>query len=263
MQQRQLELVLFENDAESARRHLACGIGAFLVDTEVMGKDLRQLGFDTEIRPGTWADLQGIAAIPGARSWCRLNRFGDHTGGEIEAALAAGAQVLLLPMVTQVREAQEFLDLVDGRCEAGIMMETVDGAALAPQLRPLALSCAFFGLNDFAISRGGGSIFRALVDGSVDAVRQALPDLRFGVGGLTDMRRGEPIPSFRLMQEIERLGCDFTFLRRSFRKDAREGSAAAIVEGIHEYWQHCRDRSESARRDDHQALVTLIRELEP
>jgi hypothetical protein len=253
-----LELVLFENEPESACAYLEAGIRSFLVDLEIIGKDQRQLGFDTEIRPGKLQDLQRIAALPGVSAWCRINRYGGHTQREVEHALEAGADVMILPMAESMTEIDAYLRLLDRRCRAGIMIETRACAALARELNQRPLDYAFFGLNDFAISRGGGLIFDALADGSVEAVNRALTGPRFGVGGLTDVRRGSPIPSARLVEEMERLGCGFTFLRRSFRRDARLIDPAVIVAGIRDYWAQCAARDHAQREADHRRLVAAI-----
>ncbi|MEM1112366.1 MAG: hypothetical protein AAGI11_10705 [Pseudomonadota bacterium] len=253
-----LELVLFENDAEGARRAMQAGISAFMVDLELMGKDLRQLGFDTEIRPGQWSDLEAIAAEPGARAWCRINSYGEHTPGEVENAVSAGASVVLLPMVRRADEVSAFLGLLNSRCEAAIMVETRECAEIAASLQNLPIDHVFFGLNDFAISRGNSFIFSAVADGEVEAVRRAMPERSFGFGGLTDLRRGVPIPSARLLEELERLNCSFTFLRRSFRRDAQAIGAAEIVSGIQRYWRECARRSDEERLADHAALLRVI-----
>lgn len=256
-----LELVLFENEAEEARMHQQNGISTFMIDWEVLGKASRQHGFDTEIRPGTAADLKNIAAVPGTHAWCRINPYGPHTAQEVETAASLGARVILLPMATTLHEVDAFVDLVGGRCKSGILIETVQAQALAPRLHALPIDYAYFGLNDFAISRGDRCIFNALVDGSVEATRNALPDVRFGVGGLTAIERGHPIPAARLLEEMSRLGCDFTFLRRSFRRDAMETPAAAIVEGIHRYWRQCAQRGPEERMRGHRALADSVQEV--
>lgn len=256
-----MELVLFENAADKAREAIAYGVSSFMVDWETLGKEDRQLGFDTEIRPGTAADLAAIAAVGQARAWCRLNRYGGHTAAEVEAAIAQGAAVLLLPMVTRLDEVAGLLDLVAGRCAAGVLIETVEALALAPQLNGMPLDCIYFGLNDFAISRGSGSIFAAVADGSVESARRAFPGKRFGFGGLTAMDRGHPVPAARLLEEMERLDCDFTFLRRSFRRDAAKVPPGNIVHGIHDYWRHCAGRDGATRARDRQMLAALLNDL--
>jgi len=255
-----IELVLFENDAGNVPSHLDQGVFQFMVDMEVLGKDVRQLGFDTEIRPGTMENIRAISAIPGTVVWARLNHYGEHTASEVESAILAGANILLLPMVVSFEEVVKFISHINKRCKAGIMIETLQAAAAADQLNSLALDYAFFGLNDFAISRGGGSIFRALVDGTVQNVCNALPDVRFGVAGLTDINKGYPIPCKRIVEELSRLGCDFTFLRRSFRKDSMDVPTAEILAGIYTYWHQCLQRTPVERERDHAALGKLVNE---
>jgi hypothetical protein len=258
MSTNKIDLILFENCAEHAKGFHESGITSFMIDLEILGKDIRQLGFDTEIRPGTLADLTSIASIQGVKAWCRINRFHENTAEEIRAVVDAGAHVILLPMVTTVSEVQTFLDLVDNQCEKAVMIETQQAAAIAGDLNNLRIDHVFFGLNDFAISRGGGSIFRALADGSVEQVRSKMPNISFGFGGLTDITKGSPIPCKMLMEEMERLNCEFTFLRRAFRRDIQHAPPAAIVSNLQDYWQQCRHRSELQRAVDHGNLISLI-----
>ena len=113
-----MELMVVEHDADRVRELVACGLRTFLVDWEHLGKDARQRGFDTEIRPATLEDLRRVSGVPDAVAWCRLNRFGPHTASEVEAAIGTGAQGLFLPMVTRADEVQSFLGLVGGRPES-------------------------------------------------------------------------------------------------------------------------------------------------
>jgi hypothetical protein len=256
-----IELVLFENDFNTIQGHIDSGITSFIVDLEFVGKNMRQLGFDTEIRPGTIDDLRKISSIPNIKVWSRINQYNDYTPSEVESVIASGAQIILLPMVTTLDEVVSFIELVNNRSEVAIMIETKEGAALAADLRDIPIDYVFFGLNDFAISRGSGSIFNALADGSVEQVRQGMPDFRFGFGGLTDLRRGFPIPSSYLLEEMSRLRCNFTFLRRSFMRDCKEVPPKVIVEAIQNYWYECSLRTEEHRHRDHAKLVTTINDL--
>jgi citrate lyase beta subunit len=93
-------------------------------------------------------------------------QFGPHTASEVEAAVGAGAEGVFLPMVTRPAEVARFVGLIAGRAGAGILVETVEALARVGELRSFPLDRVYFGLNDFAISRGGGSIFCAVLDGS-------------------------------------------------------------------------------------------------
>lgn len=82
----------------------------------------------------------------------------------------------------------------------------------------LPLARVFVGLNDLAIERGERNTFLPLADGTVDTVRAAIRQ-PFGVAGLTLPTKGSPVPCAMLVDELARLSCDFTFLRRSFLRD--------------------------------------------
>ena len=256
-----IELVVVDHDVARAGRLIGCGVRTFLVDWESLGKDARQQGFDTEIRPGTAVDLAAVAAMPLAAAWCRVNRIGAHTAAEIDAAIEAGAEGLFLPMVTQPLEVERFLGLIAGRAAAGILVETIEALACVQDLSAFTLERVYFGLNDFAISRGGGSIFRALADGSVTRAREAFSGTRFGFGGLTAADAGHPVPCRRLIEEMARLHCDFSFLRRSFRRDYATRPAPVLIDGIQAAWTECIRRDPAAVSRDHERFCAIIRDL--
>ena len=256
---RTIELVAVDHDLPRAGRLIECGVRTFLVDWEWLGKDARQQGFDTEIRPGTAADLAAVAAMPRAAAWCRINRLGPHTPAEVDAAIEAGAEGLFLPMVTRPPEVDRFLGLIAGRAAAGILVETIEALACVQDLSAFPLDRVYFGLNDFAISRGGGSIFRAVLDGSVARAREAFSAVPFGFGGLTAADAGHPVPCRRLIEEMARLQCDFSFLRRSFRRDY--ATRPAIIDGITAAWTECTQRDPAAVVRDHERLRAVIRDL--
>ena len=256
-----IELILFEHEAARAEEFIQAGLTSFLVDWEHVGKDARQQGFDTEIRLGTPGELRSMCAVPGASVWCRVNRFGPHTAGEIDAVIDAGAAGVFLPMVTSPAEVDTFLRIIDGQCDAGILVETARALQHVEELASYPLDRVYFGLNDFAISRGGGSIFRAVLDGSVERARAAFPTNRFGFGGLTAVDAGHPVPCRRLLEELARLRCDFTFLRRSFRRDLTSRSLPDVVSGIRAAWWESISREPVAVARDHLHLQGILREL--
>lgn len=212
------ELVLFSIDPGFIRRAASAGVSTVIVDWEFRGKRRRQRSADTEINRHTAADLRRVRLATDRHLICRINAFGPQSRREVDLAIEAGADELLLPMVRTVEGVQRTLDLIGGRCALGILVETSDACELAPELGRLPLSRAYVGLNDLAIDRGSPTIFSPLVDGTVERVRQWF-EIPFGFGGLTLPHRGEPIPCRLLIAEMARLRCQFSFLRRSFHRD--------------------------------------------
>jgi hypothetical protein len=253
-----IELMVVEHELPRVLALVASGLDTFLVDWESQGKDARQQGFDTEIRPATRDALALVCRVSGVRAWCRINRFGSQTADEVEAALGGGACGIFLPMVTGPREVERFLSMIGGRAQAAILVETVDALDAAADLAALPLDRVYFGLNDFAISRGGGSIFRAVLDGSVARARDRFAGIPFGFGGLTAIDAGHPVPCRRLLEEMARLDCTFSFVRRSFRRDTAGRDVRATAAGIQAAWRECIARDAGASARDHAALREIL-----
>ena len=213
-----MDLFLFTVEPGWGADVVAAGAAGIVVDWERRGKARRQLGEGTQINADTPEDLARMRAATDGRLLCRINGFGPWTGGEIDEAVARGADEILLPMVRSTEEVDRTLDAVAGRCGLGILIETQDAVDRTAALARRPLSRIYVGLNDLRIDRGSTELFRPLVDGTVDAVRAEVAQ-PFGVGGLTLPGCGFPVPSDLLAAELVRLGADFTFLRRSFTAD--------------------------------------------
>lgn len=213
-----LELIAFTNQPERAREVLAAGAAAVLVDWENQGKYERQAGANTEINADTWEDLVRVRRAVSGQLICRINGFHPGTQAEVESALAGGADEILLPMVRHCDDVVRVLEWSQGRCQVGILIETMAAVNQAEALGRLPLRRVYVGLNDLAIERGTTNIFQAVSDGTLDRLRPAVRG-PFGFGGLTLPDRGHPIPCRLLLGEIIRLRSSFTFLRRSFWRD--------------------------------------------
>lgn len=250
-----IELWLFTADLALARRARAAGIDGFVLDWESRGKATRQQGADTEINRDTPADVARISAVRDARRVVRVNALGPWTAGEIEAAITAGATDLLLPMVKTPAEVEGFLAMVGGRVRAGILVETVSACRHASAVAALPLDLVYVGLNDLSIDRGTDSIFAPLRDGLALELRAHFAGIPFGLGGLTVVDGGRPIACLDLMAELARLGCDFTFLRRSFHREAAGRDLGVEVARMQQQWSRLAGRSPDEVDADHRRFV--------
>jgi hypothetical protein len=251
------ELLLFSTSPETVRAAVDAGVAGIVVDWEHRGKRARQAGADTEINHDTPADLERVRAASDARVICRLNGYGPHTPAELERAIACGADEVLLPMVRTVEEVASVCSLARGRCGVGMLVETVAAVACAPAFARLPLARVYVGLNDLAIARGTPSIFTALVDGTVEDARRPFR-LPFGVGGLTRPEGGAPIPCRLLIGEMARLGCAFSFLRRSFHRDMRGRDLALEVPRLRAALDRARRRTRAEVARDREELERAL-----
>jgi hypothetical protein len=256
-----VELALFATDLAVVAEAVPAGVASVVVDWEHEGKELRQASADTEVNNHTVEDLRAARACTGAHVLCRVNAFGPHTAGEIERAIDAGADELLLPMVRTPAEVEKALALVAGRARLGILVETSEAVAAADDLARLPVSRVYVGLNDLAIDRGTATIFAPLADGTLDDLRRRFAEVRFGFGGLTVPDAGFPIPSRLLVGEIARLACDFTFLRRSFYRDVAGRDVSAEVPRIHAALAEAFARPRDEVERDREELLGRIAEL--
>ncbi len=235
------------------------GVAGFVVDWENKAKTERQTGFDTQINYDTVEDLERVRSLTNRLVICRVNRHKDEQDcrREMNFAIDAGADEILLPMVRSVGEVEMALRLAGDRCGVGILVETRDAVELARELGQLPLTRVYVGLNDLAIDRKKENIFDSLEDGVIDSIRRFFP-MPFGFAGLTIPEGGHPIPCRLLMSEMARLRCDFTFLRRAFFADTKDRDMAHELGRIREAVSktfHDSDKLLAARHSDIQAVI--------
>jgi citrate lyase beta subunit len=241
---------------------------AVVVDWEHQGKPERQgaahriIGMDTSLHADLPEDLLRVSRAVTVPVVCRLDAPGPTTADQLDLAVSLGATEVLLPMVRHPDEVERALHQARGRVGVGIMVETADAVEHVSALSTLPLTRAYLGLVDLALDRGTPSIFTALVDGTADHVASALAGTPFGAGGLTLAHGGAPVPAPLLAGELVRLGCAFSFLRRSFLRDL---AGAAVPDGIADVRLLVRrlaDRTPSQVRTDREAFTELVRSLE-
>jgi len=204
-----------------ARPDITCrasqlGLDALIVDLERAGKEHRQLGFDTQISAHTIDDLKSTRAATDVRIVCRIDAMSADSARQIDAVVNAGANEILVPMIESTSEVDAALSLAAGRVAVGVMIETSKSLAIVDAIAELPISRAYLGLNDLWIERRTPTRFAAISDGTSDKVAAALSRLPFGVAGLTHPMMGSPLPCRHLINELSRLNCGFTFLRRAF-----------------------------------------------
>lgn len=252
-----MDLYLFTTDVDYASEALAAGIDGLVVDWEHLGKQQRQSGADTEVNHDTVEDLVRLRRSIDAPVIVRIHAAGEASGREVEEAIGGGATEILLPMVRRVEDVARVLELIDGRCGLGILIETTDAVRSAADLCSLPLSRVYVGLNDLSIDRGIANIFASVADGTVEDVRRACAR-PFGFAGLTHPDGGAPIPCRLLVSEMVRLECAFSFVRRSFRRDAQRYGVAEVVRALREEIDAARERSRAELLANRDALASLV-----
>ena len=214
-------LSLWTDDAGLARRADAAGVERIGVDLERLGKAERQSGLGTWISPHTLDDAQRVAgALDRAAPFARVDPLNDASSGQVEALIACGVRVLMLPMVMTAAGAAAFVDLVRGRAVVVLLVEHVDALRRLDELVAVdGVDEVHIGLNDLALSLGVRNRWMALAgDLALDAgatVRAA--GKRFGLGAVGLAGDTElPVPTDLVYAEYARTGATAALVSRSF-----------------------------------------------
>lgn len=257
-----LTRILFETEPAALAAAGKAGLRDFIVDWECKGKEARQTGYDTEINRKSLDDLHRATALSHATIWCRINGPPHTDWQELEMAIAGGADIIFLPMVTAPAEVETFLTQIAGRCRAGILVETPQACQTARELAQFPLDAIYVGLNDLMIGLGTRSIFSALASGLIDEVRRHFTVPLFGFGGLTVLDGGHPLPCRMFLQEIARLDGNMTFLRRSYKRDIADRDARQESDNTMAYWDALQRRTPEMKAADHRAFLTQVKQIE-
>lgn len=220
-----LNMMYITNDPAVARIAESNGVDRIWVDLEFIGKGARQGGMDTVQSHHTFADIRAIrAAVTKAEVLVRVNPIHAATpdygssAWEIDAAIEAGADVLMLPYFKTVEEVKLFLALVDGRVKTMLLVETPEAVEALDAILALdGIDEVHIGLNDLSLGYGMKFMFELLADGTVELLCLKLREkgIPYGFGGIAALGKGM-LPAERVIREHYRLGSTRVILSRSF-----------------------------------------------
>jgi 2-keto-3-deoxy-L-rhamnonate aldolase RhmA len=213
------------NNLAVARIAEASGVDWIFLDMEFIGKDARQGGLDTVQNHHTVKDVQNIkTAVKKAKVLVRVNPIHEalpdypSSKDEIDATIAAGADILMLPFFKTVEEVKTFIKLVDGRAKTLLLMETVEAADLVDEILGVpGIDMIHLGLNDMHLEMGMKFMFELLANGTVEKLGKKIKakGIPFGFGGIATLDGGA-IPGSMILKEHVRLGSSMVIVSRSF-----------------------------------------------
>jgi hypothetical protein len=216
-----IDLIQITNDPAMARRCDAMPGMRLWVDLERDGKAERQAGRNTFISTHTLDDVGRIKSVlRRAPLMVRVNPIGLGTEAEVNAALAEGADQLMLPMFSTADEVRAFCHLVGGRAPVVALLETAGAFETLPQwMDTPGLHEVFVGLNDLHLSLRLKFMFEPLALGLLDSASRLVraQGLRFGFGGIARLDEGL-LPGRDVLAEHLRLGSQAVILSRTFHR---------------------------------------------
>ena len=237
-----LNLMYITNRPEIAQIAEENGVDWIFVDMEFIGKDNRQGGLDTVQNHHTIEDVRNVkAAVRKAKVLVRVNPIHKAMIGadgsiaymdsktEIEDAIAAGADIVMLPFFHTVDEVKEFVHLVknansklerygNARAKACLLLETPEAAILLDEILNVpGIDMIHIGLNDLHLAMGMKFMFQLLTDGIVEQLAKKIKakGIPFGFGGIASLHGGA-LPGSYVLKEHYRLGSSMVIVGRSF-----------------------------------------------
>ena len=220
-----LKLMYITNRTDIAQIAESAGVDRIFVDMEYIGKADRQGGMDTVQSHHTVEDVRRIKnSVSKAQVLARVNPIHEatdvycSTAEEIDAVIAAGADVIMLPYFKTVGEVEYFIKCVDGRATTMLLFETPESADKIGEILDIAgVDEVFIGLNDMSLGLGKKFMFELLPDGTVEkmCLKFKQKGLPYGFGGIAGLGKGM-LPAEHIIKEHYRLGSTCVILSRSF-----------------------------------------------
>lgn len=213
-----LKLMYITNRPEIARIAENTGVDRIFIDLETIGKQERQGGMDTVQSNHTIEDISRVREAFDGELLVRSNPIHSGSREEIDAIVAGGADVVMLPYFKTVNDAARFIDYVGGRAKVNLLVETAEAVDnLDAILRLEGIDEIHIGLNDLHLSYGMKFMFELLANGAVERLGRKILDagIPFGFGGIARLGVGV-LPAEWIIKEHYRLGSTCAILSRSF-----------------------------------------------
>lgn len=214
-----LKLMYITNDLDVDLIAQKYGVDRVWIDLETIGKEERQKGLDAVKSHHTVEDIRTIKPhLTTSEMLVRVNHWFEGSVDEIEAVIAAGADMIMLPYWKTVGEVKSFVETVNGRCKTTLLLETKEAVECIDEVLNLGgFDEIHIGLNDLHLSYGMTFMFELLADGTVEMLCEKFrgAGLPYGFGGIARLGHGE-LRAENVIKEHYRLGSTRAILSRSF-----------------------------------------------
>lgn len=214
-----LTLMYITNNPVVAQIAEKNGVQRVWIDLETLGKEERQKNMNTVKSHHCIHDIEVISnVLTTSELLVRVNPINIDSGEEIEAVIAAGADMIMLPMWKSVDDVKEFLRIVDGRVKTTLLLETKEAAECIDNVLAMGgFDEIHIGLNDLHLSYGLIFMFELLANGTVEMLckKIAAAGIPYGFGGIARIGEGA-LPAERIVEEHYRLCSTRAILSRSF-----------------------------------------------
>lgn len=214
-----LKLMYITNNPKVALIAEKNGVDRIWIDLETLGKEERQKGMNTVKSKHEIADIKKIKPLLSkSELMVRVNPWNKDSETEIDDAIEAGADLIMLPMWKNKKEVEDFICCVEGRAKTILLLETKEAAECIDSVLTLnGIDEIHIGLNDLHLSYGLSFMFELLSNGIVEDLCKKIKkaNIPYGFGGIARISEGM-LPAEKIILEHYRLGSTRAILSRSF-----------------------------------------------
>lgn len=240
-----LTLMYITNNPVTAQIAQKAGVDRIWIDMEYIGKDKRQGGMDTVKNHHTIDDIKKLRPIvTNAELMVRVNPLHTATAdycsseNEINQAIEAGADIIILPMFRTADDVKKFVSYVDGRAKVQLLVETAEATANIDSILEVpGIDEVHIGLNDLHLAMHKTFMFELICDDTVSNLCNKIKEkgIKYGFGGIARVGYGM-LPAEHIIAEHYHLGSTAAILSRGFCdanivKDPRE-IESIFIEGV-------------------------------
>lgn len=214
-----LTLMYITNDPTVAQIAEKNGVQRVWIDLETLGKEDRQKNLNSVKSHHCIHDIEVISnVLTTSELLVRVNPINPESEEEINQVIAAGADMIMLPMWKSVEDVEQFLNFVNGRVRTTLLLETKEAVECLDQVLEMGgFDEIHIGLNDLHLSYGQTFMFEPLANGTVESLckKIAAIGIPYGFGGIARIGEGL-LPAEKIIAEHYRLGSTRAILSRSF-----------------------------------------------
>lgn len=220
-----LKLMYITNQPEIAKIAETAGVDRIFIDMEYIGKSDRQGGMNTVQCHHTISDILAMKkTVAHSKILVRCNPIHMATNeysdskDEIDAIVASGGDIIMLPYFKTEEEVQKFVQFVGGRAKTLLLVETPQAVECFDKIVEIkGIDEIFIGLNDLSLGYGLKFMFELLTNGVVESLcekckKKGIP---YGFGGIASPGKGL-LAMEKIIAEHYRLGSTCAILSRSF-----------------------------------------------
>lgn len=215
-----LNYIAITNNPYEALILAKCGIRQIMVDAEIIGKLDRQKGKNTIISDHKIEDVTKLKLLNlDIEIICRINPFYDKTFEEIDQAISAGADYIMLPMIRSIEDYKSVVDYIDKRTKIIPLIETTYSLFNLKEIVEYSyIKQIHFGLNDLFIDIGYKNLFQVLLSNFFSYfVEYAVNNVEVvGIGGIGNPNLQHKVDSKLLLSEYLHMKSSSVILSRSF-----------------------------------------------